>query len=55
MCDWVTRAVLILLKRIIKANLRSIAKAPTILVEKLHTQLIFYTLGLDLEKSILID
>ena len=55
MYDWITRAVLILLKRVIKANLRSIAKAPTILIEKIHTQLIFYKLGLDLEKSILMD
>ena len=55
MYDWITRAVLILLKRVIKANLRSIAKAPTMLIEKIYTQLIFYTLGLDLEKSILMD
>ena len=56
MCDWITWAVLISLKRIIKVNLRkSIAKVPTIPVEKLHTQLIFYILGLDLEKSVLMD
>lgn len=56
MCDWITWAVLISLKRIIKVNLRkNIAKVPTILVEKLHTQLIFYILGLDLKKSVLMD
>ena len=56
MCDWNTWAVLISLKRIIKVKLRkSIAKVPTILVEKLHTQLVFYILSLDLEKSILMD